>query len=157
MEYNEYMEISDVLKQIGLNEKQASVYLALLELGTATVNPIATKAGIKRPTTYLVLDELQAKGLVSLVPRAKKALYTAESPEQLLGDLYKKQEMVKRFMPNMLALYNAKVDKPQVLLFEGKEAVRGVYEKILKAKMLLFFSTIRDIVFRVPRYPKIFK
>jgi sugar-specific transcriptional regulator TrmB len=148
------MEISDVLKQIGLNEKQASVYLSVLELGTATVNPIATKAGIKRPTTYLVLNELQAKGLVSLVPRAKKALYAAESPERFIGDLQKKQEMIKRFLPNMMALYNAKVDKPQVLLFEGKEAVRGVYEKILKAKEVIFFSTIRDVVSVYPDYPK---
>ena len=149
------MEIADVLKQIGLNEKQASVYMAVLELGTTTVNPIATKAGIKRPTTYLVLSELQAKGLVTLVPRAKKALYVAESPERLLGDLQKKQEMVKRFLPNMMALYNAKVDKPQVLLFEGKEAVRGVYEKILMAKDVIFFSTIRDVVSVYPDYPKL--
>ena len=148
------MEITDVLKLIGLDDKEASVYMALLELGTATVNPIATKAEIKRPTTYLILDQLQKKGLVSVVPRAKKALYTAESPEKLLGDLYKKQEMVKRFMPNMLALYNAKVDKPQVLLFEGKDAVRNVYEKILSAKEVAWFSTITDVISIYPEFPK---
>jgi len=148
------MEINDVLKLIGLDDKEASVYLALLELGTATVHPIANKAEIKRPTTYLILDQLQKKGLVSVVPRAKKALYTAESPEQLLGDLYKKQEMVKRFMPNMLALYNAKIDKPQVLLFEGKDAVRNVYEKILSAKEVAWFSTITDVISVYPEFPK---
>lgn len=153
MEYNKYMEISQVLKQIGLNEKQASVYLALLELGTATVHPISTKAGIKRPTTYLILDELQQKGMVSVVPRAKKALYAAESPEKLITDLNKKQELVKRFMPNMLALYNAKKDKPEVLLFEGKEAVAEVYERILKAKQVDFFCTIADIATTFPDYP----
>lgn len=147
------MEISEVLKQIGLNDKQAQVYLALLELGTASVHPIATKAAIKRPTTYLILDELQAKGLVSVVPRAKKVLYTAESPERLINDLYKKQELVKRFLPNMLALYNAKKDKPQVLLFEGKEAVAGIYEKILLAKQVDFFCTILDIESEFPEYP----
>ena len=89
------------------------------------------------------------------MPRAKKALYTAESPDKLLGDLQKKQEMVKRFLPNMMALYNAKADKPQVLLFEGREAVRGVYEKILTAKDVIFFSTIRDIVSVYPDYPKL--
>jgi len=148
------MELTGVLGQTGLNDKEASVYLALLELGTATVHPIATKAGIKRPTCYLILDELQAKGLVSVVPRAKKVLYTAESPEKLSSDLYKKQELVKRFMPNMMALYNAKIDKPGVLLFEGKEAVREVYERVLAAKEVEFFSTIRDIVTIYPDYPK---
>jgi len=149
------MEVNDVLKQIGLNEKQASVYLALLELGTATVHPIATKAGIKRPTTYLVLDELQAKGMVSVVPREKKALYTAESPEKIISDLNKKQELVKRFMPNMLALYNAKKDKPQVLLFEGKEGVGQVYDKIFASPEVDFFSTITDVFAMFPDMPKV--
>lgn len=148
------MEISEVLNEIGLNDKESQVYLACLELGTATVHPIATKAGIKRPTTYLILEDLQRKGLVSVIPREKKMMYTAESPEKIILDLSKKQELVKRFMPNMLALYNAKKDKPQVLLFEGKEAVRGVYEKILVAKEVEFFSTIRDIILVYPDYPK---
>lgn len=148
------MDILELLNLVGLSEKEASVYMALLELGTATVHPISTKANIKRPTTYLILEELSKKGLVSVVPRAKKALYTAESPEKLLGDLHKKQELVKRFMPNMLALYNAKVDKPKVLLFEGQEAVRGVYDKILLAKNVDWFSTIKDILSVYADFPK---
>jgi sugar-specific transcriptional regulator TrmB len=148
------MEISEMLKSIGLTSKEASVYLALLELGTATVHPIATKAAIKRPTAYLILEQLQQKGMVSVVPPVNKVLYTAENPEKILGDLNKKQELVKRFLPNMLALYNAKVDKPQVLLFEGKDAVRGVYDKILNAKEVAWFSTIKDVISIYPDYPK---
>src|SRR6266404_3687884 len=139
MKYLGYMEIPGVLEEIGLNEKQASVYLALLELGTSTVHPLATKAGIKRPTTYLVLEELQAKGLVSVVPRAKKALYTAESPQKLVSDLNNKQELVKRFLPNMLALYNEKKDKPQVQLFEGKEGIKLLYQKIYSSNEICWF------------------
>ena len=143
-----------MLKNSGLNEKEASVYLALLELGTASVESIARKAGTKRPTTYLVLDDLQAKGLVSLVPRAKKALYTAESPEKLISDLNRKQELMKRYLPDLLALHNVKQEKPRVQLFEGKEAVREVYERILSAKEVEFFSTIRDIIVAYPDFPQ---
>ncbi len=150
-----FMEISDVLNQIGLENKQAAVYLALLELGTASVQLIAQKAQLKRPTTYLILDELQARGLVSIVPREKKALYTAESPEKLLGDLHKKQELLKRYMPNMLASYNAKATKPQVLLFEGREGIAKVYDKIFSSPEVLFFSTIRDVFNMFPEMPKI--
>lgn len=148
------MEIADILIKIGLNDKEAAVYLALLELGTATVHPIATKAGIKRPTAYLILEQLQHKGLVSVIPREKKVMYTAESPEKLANDLYHKQELVKRFMPNMLALYNAKKDKPQVLLFEGKEGVAQVYAKIFSSPQVDFFSTIRDVFQMFPEMPK---
>ena len=148
------MDILEVLSQIGLNDKESQVYLGLLELGTATVHPIANKAGIKRPTAYLILDDLQKKGLVSVVPREKKVMYTAESPEKIINDLQKKQELVKRFLPNMLALYNTKKDKPQVLLFEGKEGVAQVYDRIFHSPEISFFSTIRDVFKMFPDMPK---
>jgi predicted transcriptional regulator len=74
------MEIVDVLKTAGLDEKEAQVYLGLLELGTASVQLIASKAGLKRPTTYLILDSLQAKGMVSIIPRAKKSSLHGREP-----------------------------------------------------------------------------
>ncbi len=148
------METHDVLKQIGLNEKEASVYLALLELGTASVNSIAFKSGLKRPTTYLILDSLQQKGLASLVPRSRKVLFVAESPEKLIADLQRKEELIKTSLPNLLAIYNVRKEKPQVLLHEGKEAVAALYEKILLAKKVDFFCTINDVEAAFPDYPK---
>ena len=139
------MELIEVLNKTGLHEKEAKVYLALLELGTADVSDIAAKAGVKRPTSYLVLDELKKKGLVSQVP-AKVNLFTAESPEKLQAEMYKKQELYKRFLPNMLALYNLRKEKPQVQLFEGIEGVKQVYEKIYSSPEVLFFGTPSEIL-----------
>ncbi|OGE84880.1 MAG: hypothetical protein A3J48_02085 [Candidatus Doudnabacteria bacterium RIFCSPHIGHO2_02_FULL_46_11] len=148
------MELEELFEKVGLNQKEASVYLALLELGEASVESISKKAGTKRPTTYLILDSLQSKGLASIVPRSIKALYVAESPEKIINDLYHKQELVKRFLPNLLAIYNAKKDKPQVQLFEGKEGMRQVYEKIIAAKEIRFFATIRDVEELFPDVPE---
>jgi sugar-specific transcriptional regulator TrmB len=148
------MEIPEILKKTGLNEKEAMVYMALLELGTSSVEGVAKKAGTKRPTTYLILDELQKKGLASLVPRAKKILYTAESPEQIISHLSRQQELMKRFLPNMLALYNSKKEKPQILLFEGKDAVAEVYEKMLQAREVNIFCTIQDVMQIYPDLPQ---
>ncbi len=146
------MEIPEILEKIGLNQKEAMVYIALLELGTSSVEAIAHKAGTKRPTTYLILEDLQKKGLATLIPRAKKILYMPESPDKILSDLNRKQELVKRFLPNLQALYNEPKNKPQVLLFEGKEAIRDLYDKILDAKEVEFFATVRDFVAFYPEY-----
>ena len=146
------MEISEILTKSGLNEKEASIYLAALELGTSSVHAIADKAGIKRPTTYVILKQLENKGLVSLVPRSRKVLYSAESPEKIVQNLNKQQELMKRFLPNMLAVYNTKKEKPQVLLYEGREAIKGLYDRILDAKEVEFFATIRDFVSIYPDY-----
>lgn len=148
------MESLEVLEKIGLNSKEASVYLALLELGTASVMSIAQKAGLKRPGTYLILDDLEVRGLVSQVPQNKKALYVAEAPEKLFSDLQKKQELLKRFLPNLEALHNQKKEKPRVQLFQGKEGMLEVYEKIYAHGEVLFYGTLGDLDRLLPQVTK---
>jgi sugar-specific transcriptional regulator TrmB len=135
------MEITEALTKIGLEEKEASIYLALLELGTADVGEIMVKSGQKRTTCYTVLENLKKQSLVLQVP-SKVNLYTAEDPSKLVGDLYKKQELLKRYLPNLEALHNAKKEKPQVQLYEGAEGVVEVYKKIYAAKEIDFFGSI---------------
>ena len=53
------------LQKIGLDEREAKVYLATLELGPSPVQKIAQRSQVPRATTYLVLDDLQNKGFVS--------------------------------------------------------------------------------------------
>ncbi|HYF04765.1 MAG TPA: helix-turn-helix domain-containing protein [Patescibacteria group bacterium] len=139
------MEISEVLQKIGLSDKEAYVYMALLELGTASVDSIAKKAGTKRPTTYLVLDDLQKRGMVSVVPREKKALFSAESPESFLRAIHKQEELLKRFMPEMMALHNEKKEKPKVQLFEGNSGVVEVYKKIYESSDVRLFGNLGEV------------
>lgn len=148
------MENVEVLEKIGLGQKEASVYLALLELGTASVMGVAAKAGLKRPTTYLILSDLEKRGLVSLVPQHKKALYVAEPPHKLFSDLQKKQELLTRFLPSLEALHNHKKEKPQVQLFQGKEGVLEVYEKIYAVGDVWFFATLGDLERVLPTVTK---
>ena len=72
----------NVLKQTGLTEKQAKIYLACLELGQAKVPEIAKKAEIKRTTAYGILDELVSLGLVNYSQKNKQKLYRAGNPDQ---------------------------------------------------------------------------
>ncbi|KKR30424.1 MAG: Transcriptional regulator, TrmB, partial [Parcubacteria group bacterium GW2011_GWC1_39_8] len=71
------------LKDIGLSDKEAAVYLALLSFDKALVSDISEKAKIKRPTTYVILETLAKKGLVSESNIGKKTFYIAEPPEKL--------------------------------------------------------------------------
>ena len=59
------------LQHIGLNEREAKVYLAALELGPSPVQKIAQRAGIPRATVYLVLDDLRSKGFVTTYDEGK--------------------------------------------------------------------------------------
>lgn len=150
------MELAEVLEKTGLNEKEAKVYLAMLELGPATAYRIAPKAGIKRPIAYVILENLQARGLVSVVPEGGRKLFVAADPGKILGEMEKRKELYKRFLPNLEALYadTSKKEKPQVQFFEGKEAVYALYENIFQSKEVAFFSTIKDIISAFPDFPK---
>ncbi len=88
------------LVSLGFSEKEANVYLALLELGSRTVSPIARSANINRTTAYDILETLVAKGLVSISGKEPVQEYVAESPEKVLKlieeELNKKQQNLKK-------------------------------------------------------------
>lgn len=139
------MDILATLTHIGLDSKQAAVYVALLELGTASVASIASKAGLKRPTTYLIVDELIKLGLAAEVPQSKKTLFTSLSPEKLLEDIKKQQELALAVMPQLLAIQNTKKEKPFVQYFQGFEGISFVYSKIWEQGEVWFFGNIAKV------------
>ena len=139
------MELSSVLQYLGLSEKEAKVYLALLQLGSGSVPAISGRAGTKRPTTYLILEELRMKGLATLLPKRIKAIYTAESPAKLLQEQRDKEEAIEQSMPELLAIYNSKKEKPKVTYYQGEESIVKLYDEIFKEKEILFYGSIASI------------
>jgi sugar-specific transcriptional regulator TrmB len=71
------MEIThqEAIQSLGFGDKEARVYLALLEMGIGSAISVSVRAKIKRPTAYVILDELIQKGAVIVIPRSKKKLY----------------------------------------------------------------------------------
>jgi len=75
--------MEEVLATLGLNEKAVQVYLASLKLGPSPVRAIALEAGTNRGTTYDLLKELIAEGLVSYFHKEKRQYFIAEDPQKL--------------------------------------------------------------------------
>jgi HTH-type transcriptional regulator, sugar sensing transcriptional regulator len=135
------MDISPILQQLGLTERQVKVYLACLELGPSSVLQIAKKAGLKRPTVYLVLDELREKSLILEIPKKTTTFYVAEQPEKILEDLRKKEELFSQVLPSLKALDNKSAQKPVVKFYEGKAELRKLYEDdILQSPEIIFYG-----------------
>lgn len=139
------MELESVLIHLGLNQKQAKVYLALLQMGKGSVPAISIKAGTKRPTTYLLLEELRMKGLVNLLPKKMKVLYTANSPEQLLEQQKEKENLIRQNMPELMAMFNIQKEKPKVTYYQGEDSIVKLYDEIFKEKEISFYGSIASI------------
>lgn len=137
------MRLESSLQNLGLNSKQTSVYLALLELGEAAVLKIAKQANIKRPTTYVVLKELEKKGFVSKLMKARTTLYTAEHPRKLLTEAELKLTELKQVVPQLESLLDKSGDKPKVKIYEGeKELDRAYDESFIVKGEVLYMSTL---------------
>jgi sugar-specific transcriptional regulator TrmB len=126
------MEIKEALQTIGLNEKESAVYVSLLQLGRASAYSIAQKSGLKKPTTYVILDELIERGLVSRVPRVKKQLFVARSPEEAFGVAEEKLSLAKKKLPELLALTKGEKTKVHVAYFEGVAGIKQLMEYGMK-------------------------
>lgn len=129
------------LEELGLSEREAKVYLALLQLGSGSVAEIAAKAKINRTTTYDVLEYLTRYSIASHVGDKKKKHYVAENPENLAKYLDKKSEefkakslQVKSLMPELKGIFNLAPQKPKVRFYEGDDGIIAMYEDSLTSK-----------------------
>ena len=154
------MLIEDLI-EFGLGEKEAKVYLALLELEIANVNDIAKKAGINRSSAYVTLESLQKRGLVSISDDKSVRQYIATSPEAILRiaeDRAINQENTRRrieeIIPEMKALFKGTKKKPLVKVFEGKEGLIAAFEDTLnnREKLVRVTSSVGNLGRLLPDY-----
>ena len=128
------------LIDLGFSNKEASVYLALLELGPSTTAEISHKAGINRTTGYDILESLSSDGLVNPIGETKIQKFVAENPDKVIIFLENKikqgEERLKNaynLLPELFSIYNIE-EKPMVKYYEGIDRIKEVFEDTLTAK-----------------------
>jgi len=129
------------LQQLGLSDKEAKVYLAVLELGPATVIQIVSKASINRPTAYVQIQKLMALGLMSSHERGKKTYFAAEPPERLLElvrikqtEVEEQSKRLKEILPELQTLFDTAEERPKVRFYEGKTGILSLADDIFKKR-----------------------
>jgi sugar-specific transcriptional regulator TrmB len=111
------------LQKIGLSENESRIYIAVTKLGDSAVKDISTESGVKRPTTYLALDDLRQKGLITKIPHAKRAIYRAKDIDDLYDFASDNMNEFKRSLPTLESL--STTNKPiRALYFEGLQGMR---------------------------------
>lgn len=154
------MSLLNRLIKLGLTEKEAAIYLALLELGETPVAHIAKKSGLKRPTAYIVLEKLVQAGLAKEIKESIGSRFCANNPlvigERIKRRLQLVQERKKLLPPlithlNEMSQQNSKC--PVIKLYEGFNGTSLLTDKIHDTNQVKFFGdskTFRSI-FLLPR------
>jgi sugar-specific transcriptional regulator TrmB len=119
------------LNKLGLSDKQAIIYLTLLELGEAKITDVAKKSNLKRPTVYLVIEELALLGLVSMIVNGKKKIYSAVHPKRIGELLDFRKNQFQNILPDLINIYGSGNRQPKIQFFEGADGVRQLYREVL--------------------------
>jgi len=147
-------ELLPVLTNIGLTDKEAKVYLSLIELGTSVVSNIANKAKINRVTTYDILEKLKEKGLVSSFSKQKISYFSPADPEIVASNYEQRSKALLQAVPSLKRL-RGETAHPRIQYFEGLEGIKAIYTDTLTAKTeILNFSNSEEIRKIWPTYDK---
>lgn len=124
---------------LGLSDKEARVYLANLSLGYSSVQKIAQRSGIKRVTTYVILDGLMQKGLVSQITKEKKTFFVAEDPANLTRllersemEIKDKRDHLDTILPKLREIHELPAERPEVRFYTGKEGMKTISAATLR-------------------------
>jgi len=121
-----------ILMELGLNEKEAKVYLACLSLGPTSIAKIASIAEIKRPSVYPIMERLKTVGLMAEEVKGFKTFYNAQPPEKLELVLEERKAKFKDALPDFSKLYNLQGEHDVIKRYDGLQAVKSVYEDLLR-------------------------
>lgn len=126
------MKIETVLHSLGLQKHEITLYLALLELGNATIADLTRHTHLHRPMVYTWLDSLIEKNLAAFSFKGKRKIYFAESPKKLESLIRDLSTGLTDSLPELIGKYEKhEAQKPKIKFFEGKRMITLVYEDVL--------------------------
>jgi len=135
------MQDITVLEKLGLTKNERTIYLTLLELGSATVSGITKKTALHRSYVYDILDKLIDLGLVASIIKNKKKYFQTGHPDNLLEIIHAQEEeikddreTIKKIIPELIKRQNLSSEKQKAEIFVGKNGIKEILEDILKTK-----------------------
>lgn len=125
------MELIPQLQSFGLTADESAAYLALLELESAPVAAVASRAGLKRPTCYPVLEALERQGLAVRQPGGRGAPYKAVAPSEIVRQAAGRLEAARALAPLLASRMASDSLDPKVSFYEGSTGQRQLFGDIL--------------------------
>ena len=141
------MNFIEQLAELDMNGRQAKVYMALLQLGSASAIELAKHTGFKHPTVYDVLDILKSKHLVSESFSGGRKRFCAEDPANLQEIENRRKNALDSVLPGLRELYLGGTRRPRIHFYSGPEAQYEVDEGLLNVKSgeYFYFGSVQEM------------
>lgn len=129
------------LQKLGMNEKEARVYLYLIEYGISGASEIAKHLAFPKSTVNFLAESLWKRGYLSKSMRANTHYYEADIgllESLILRDQEEKNTFMREMIP-LLREKNANTHmKPKIVFLDGIEQCRNAYLELLTVKGIFF-------------------
>ncbi|MFA6908900.1 MAG: helix-turn-helix domain-containing protein [Patescibacteria group bacterium] len=132
------MATLSLLRETGISEKEARVYLFLLETGPSSIRTIASSTDINRGSVHDALKSMQKLGLVSYFHKSTHQYFVAEDPEKialLIDDRAQKLQQTKKniieALPDLRSRMQSVANQPVVKYYEGPSGIKTILQDVL--------------------------
>ena len=134
------MDALSSLIDLGLKEKEARVYLALLRRGECPVGGVVEATGLKPRTAYDCLNSLVREGLAALSEKNGVKQYTASAPNALLASASEKLAKAETAVGELEKIRKSRPE-PSIQVFKGAKGVRSVFaDKLSVGKTIYWYA-----------------
>jgi sugar-specific transcriptional regulator TrmB len=132
------MDTISALQELNLSEREAKVYLHLLELGPSIASKTTARSSLNRTLVYDTLNSLIRKGLVTSTIKENVKYFSAIQPAKLLELLHEKERNLREIIPTLESLNRNAGEMTRVDVFSGKEGFKTFMNDLIKEGKTLY-------------------
>jgi len=129
----------EILEELGLSPNEAKIYIALIELGQASVPQVSVKTGVHKRNIYDTIPRLLQKGLIYQIAEHKECRYAAVEPKKLADLIWEKEAKLNSILPALNKQYKKTATKEEVYIYKGVEGFKNYLRDILKVGEDVYF------------------
>ncbi len=126
------MDVENALKEIGLTEHEAKVYIALLKNGPSLAGRVSRITGVHRRNVYDITERLIKKGVVGYIVKNNRRYFEAVNPEKFLDILKEKENNLMENLSYLKDIYSGSKEKQETLFYKGIEGLKSVFQDQLE-------------------------
>lgn len=120
-----------VLKELGLTENEAKIYLFLLKKGATTTGSIIKETKISNSRVYASLNTLQDKGLITYTIQKNGKHFESVDPKRLLYLEEERKENIAKIIPILSQWRNTTEIETISAVYEGFQGFKTAFQKII--------------------------
>lgn len=137
------MQNVEILKEIGLSDKEALIYIESLQLGPASILAISKATKLHRPIIYKIVESMLDKGVMKTTLNKSRTEYVSVEPEELIKIIENKRRLLEQALPGLASLSTTGKDEVKIFFYHGKKQLQELFKTGLtsKTEILSFFPT----------------